>query len=72
MHREFDKDEWRLGNSGASSGGDCFRQSRGKAPPLSEQYSDRKGCCALTTEDMEIAISMSWTCDFNWKVMIEN
>jgi phenylpropionate dioxygenase-like ring-hydroxylating dioxygenase large terminal subunit len=70
----FDRKDWRLGEFRSEIWkGFIFVNLDGKAPPLSEQYADfAKAVAAWAAEDMEIVISMSWECEFNWKVMIEN
>jgi phenylpropionate dioxygenase-like ring-hydroxylating dioxygenase large terminal subunit len=70
----FEKKDWRLGEFKSEVWkGFIFVNLDGKAPPLSEQYADFSQCVAAwPAEEMEIVISMSWDCDFNWKVMIEN
>ena len=76
MHRaeNFDNKDWRLGEfRSATWKGFVFVNLDGKAPPLAEQYADfGKRIAPWPAEDMEIAISLHWDCEFNWKVMIEN
>src|SRR5579862_9694954 len=70
----FDRADWRLAEfRSAIWHGFVFVNLNGKAPPLAAQYADfSKLIAPWRTDEMEIAISMEWDCEFNWKVMIEN
>jgi phenylpropionate dioxygenase-like ring-hydroxylating dioxygenase large terminal subunit len=70
----FDKKDWRLFEFRSEIWrGFVFVNLDGKALPLSEQYAEFGTRIApWHTEDMDVAIAMEWTCDFNWKIMVEN
>jgi phenylpropionate dioxygenase-like ring-hydroxylating dioxygenase large terminal subunit len=76
MHRveDFDKGDWRLAEIRSELWqGFVFVNLSGTAPPLSEQYARFAEFVApWRIADLELAIAMEWSCDFNWKVMIEN
>lgn len=53
--------------------GFVFVNIDGAAPPLAEQYADfQKVIGPWNASELEVAITLDWECEFNWKVMIEN
>jgi len=53
--------------------GFVFVNMDGTAAPVSQHYADLDALLApWRIPEMQIAITMDWECDFNWKVMIEN
>jgi phenylpropionate dioxygenase-like ring-hydroxylating dioxygenase large terminal subunit len=71
---DFDKKDWRLFEFRSEIWhGFVFVNLDGKAVPLIEQYAEFGTRIApWRTQDMDIAIAMEWSCDFNWKIMVEN
>lgn len=78
MHMEkaegFDEGEWNLSEIRAELWhGFVFVNLDGTASPLAEQYAAFGDSIApWNTAEMEVAITLEWECDFNWKVMVEN
>jgi phenylpropionate dioxygenase-like ring-hydroxylating dioxygenase large terminal subunit len=70
----FDKKDWRLGEFRSEIwNGFIFVNFDGKAPPLAEQYAAFDRVIApWHVADMELVIELDWSCNFNWKVMVEN
>lgn len=70
----FDKADWKLAplRSGVWNGF-VFINFDGAAPDLAECYAELTPAVApWDIAQMEIAITMDWECDFNWKIMVEN
>ena len=78
MHMEtaegFDDRDWNLSEIRTEIWhGFVFVNLDGKASPLAEQYARfGRSIAPWNTAEMEVAISLEWECDFNWKVMVEN
>ncbi|MFN3581988.1 MAG: aromatic ring-hydroxylating oxygenase subunit alpha, partial [Pseudomonas sp.] len=70
----FDTSDWALAPFRSEVWeGFVFVNIDGKAPPLAEQYADfQKVIAPWNTAELEVAITLDWECEFNWKVMIEN
>jgi phenylpropionate dioxygenase-like ring-hydroxylating dioxygenase large terminal subunit len=53
--------------------GFIFVSLDGKAPPLAARYAEMGADLAdWQPETMEIAVAVSWDCEFDWKVLVEN
>lgn len=70
----FNVRDWRLSSFRTEVWeGFIFVNVDGTAPPLAEQYADfQKVIAPWNAAELEVAITLDWECDFNWKVMIEN
>lgn len=70
----FNVSDWGLSSFRAEVWeGFIFVNVDGTAPPLAEQYADfQKVIAPWNAAELEVAITLDWECDFNWKVMIEN
>jgi phenylpropionate dioxygenase-like ring-hydroxylating dioxygenase large terminal subunit len=70
----FDRADWPLPELRSEVwNGFVFVNLDGEAGSLAEQYADFDAqISAWKTEEMVVAISMDWDCEFNWKVMVEN
>jgi phenylpropionate dioxygenase-like ring-hydroxylating dioxygenase large terminal subunit len=70
----FDRADWPLPEVRSEVwNGFVFVNLDGKAAPLFEQYADfDRQIAPWNVQDMVVAISMDWECEFNWKVMVEN
>ena len=70
----FDKKDWALAELRSEVWeGFVFVNRDESASPLAEQYADFARIIApWNCAEMEVAIELEWTCDFNWKVMVEN
>lgn len=71
---DFDRADWPLPLVRSEIwNGFVFVNMDGTAAPVSQHYADLDSQLApWHIAEMQIAISMDWECDFNWKVMIEN
>jgi len=70
----FDINDWRLEEYRSTVWeGFVFVNLDGQAGDLDKQFGQfRQAIQAWNIADLEVALSMEWECDFNWKVMIEN
>lgn len=70
----FEEGDWKLSEIRTEIWhGFVFVNLDGKAEPLAEQYAGFGDSIApWNTASIEVAITLEWECDFNWKVMVEN
>ena len=72
--KDFNKSDYQLSSYRSEVWeGFVFINMDGKAEPIAEQLKEMQSRISpWTSKEYEVAISLEWECEYNWKVLIEN